>query len=110
LMRPMRAAQATKQPSLPVQSLDCFVPPAMEKGDGVGYAMNMRAAEAMVSSAPKPMKILPIREVWSKVELPVLAVAITGAGCGAAAAGGSAEAVTGAGVVFSCSARSTSLS
>ena len=60
--RPMTGS-ATKQPSLPVQSLDCFVPPAMENGGGVGYAMNMRAAEAMVSSAPKPMKILPIREV-----------------------------------------------
>jgi hypothetical protein len=27
------------------------------------YAMNMRAAEATVSSAPKPMKIFPINEV-----------------------------------------------
>ena len=32
------------------------------------YAMNMRAAEAMVSSAPKPMKIFPISEVWSQAE------------------------------------------
>jgi len=31
-------------------------------------AMNMRAAEAIVKSAPKPIKILPIREVWSQVE------------------------------------------
>ena len=28
--------------------------------------MNMRAAEATVSSAPKAMKILPISEVWSQ--------------------------------------------
>ena len=33
----------------------------------------MRAAEAIVSSAPKPMKIFPIREVWSQVELSLLA-------------------------------------
>jgi hypothetical protein len=32
-------------------------------GARVPYAMNMRAAEAIVSSAPKPMKIFPIREV-----------------------------------------------
>src|SRR5258708_11437231 len=32
--RPMTGS-ATKQPSLPVQSLDCFAPPAMEKGGGV---------------------------------------------------------------------------
>ena len=39
--------------------------------------MNMRAAEAMVSSAPKPMKIFPIREVWSQVELSwLLAIAV----------------------------------
>ena len=31
--------------------------------------MNMRAAEAIVSKAPKAMKILPISEVWSQVEL-----------------------------------------
>ena len=38
--------------------------------------MNMRAAEAIVSSAPKPMKIFPISEVWSQVELSsLLAVA-----------------------------------
>ena len=39
------------------------------------YAMNMRAAEAIVSSAPKPMKIFPISEVWSQVELSLLATA-----------------------------------
>ena len=49
------------------------------------HAMNMRAAEAIVSNAPKPMKIFPIREVWSQVELSWL-VSITGA------AGGFAEA------------------
>jgi hypothetical protein len=32
-------------------------------GHDYPYAMNMRAAEAIVSSAPKPMKIFPIREV-----------------------------------------------
>ena len=30
--------------------------------------MNMRAADAIVSSAPKAMKILPISEVWSQAE------------------------------------------
>ena len=39
--------------------------------------MNMRAAEAIVSSAPKPMKIFPISEVWSQVELSLLAAART---------------------------------
>src|SRR6266852_5041366 len=70
--------------------------------------MNMRAAEATVSSAPKPMKIFPISEVWSQVELsPPLAT--TGA---ARATGASAAAVAWAGAagVLSCSARSTSLS
>jgi hypothetical protein len=36
---------------------------APRPGHECRYAMNMRAAEAMVSSAPKPMKIFPIREV-----------------------------------------------
>jgi hypothetical protein len=35
----------------------------MTNGGVTGYAMNMRAAEAIVSRAPKPMKIFPIREV-----------------------------------------------
>ena len=70
------------------------------------HAMNMRAAEAMVSSAPKPMKIFPIREVWSQVE-PSLLLALAIAG---AAAWVSAEAITRAGGLPSCSARSTSLS
>ena len=73
--------------------------------------MNMRAAEAIVSSAPKPMKILPISEVLSQVPLLLLAAlpAITGA---AEAAGGSAAAMASgaAGGLASCSARSTSLS
>ena len=30
------------------------------------YAMNMRAADAIVSRAPKAMKIFPISEVWSQ--------------------------------------------
>ena len=34
--------------------------------------MNMRAAEAIVSRAPKAMKIFPISEVWSQVELSLL--------------------------------------
>ena len=40
--------------------------------------MNMRAAEAIVSSAPKPMKILPISEVWSQAELLVALAAAAG--------------------------------
>src|ERR1700681_4050415 len=67
-----------------------------------GYAMNMRAAEAIVSSAPKPIKIFPIREVWSQVELSLLLAAVTGA-----AGGGGGP---GVGRAVSCSARSTSLS
>src|ERR1019366_2580110 len=67
--------------------------------------MNMRAAEAIVSSAPKPMMIFPIREVWSQIELSLL-LAITGA------TGASAEAIARvvAGGLPWCSARSTSLS
>ena len=42
---------------------------------GNRYAMNMRAAEAIVSSAPKPMKIFPISEVWSQVEFALLLAA-----------------------------------
>ena len=49
--------------------------------------MNIRAADAIVSSAPKPMKIFPIREVWSQVELSLLLLAVTGA-AGAEAASG----------------------
>ena len=37
------------------------------------YAMNMRAADAIVSRAPKAMKIFPISEVLSRVELSLLA-------------------------------------
>ena len=71
--------------------------------------MNMRAAEAIVSNAPKPMKIFPIREVCSQPELSLLLAAVTGA---AGAAGASAAAINniGAGGVPSCNARSTSLS
>ena len=75
--------------------------------------MNMRAAEAIVSSAPKPMKIFPIRVVWSQTEGSLL-FAITGA---TGAAGASAEAIARgdadgvlAGGALSRSARSTSLS
>jgi len=35
--------------------------------------MNMRAAEAIVSNAPKARKIFPIREVWSQAESSLLA-------------------------------------
>ena len=75
------------------------------------YAMNMRAAEAIVSNAPKPMNIFPTREVRSQVEPSLLLLlAITGA---AGAVGRSAEAVArggaGGGLAW-CSARSTSLS
>ena len=51
--------------------------------------MNIRAAEAIVSSAPKPMKIFPIKEVSSQAEVELL-LAITGA---VAATGASAEAI-----------------
>ena len=37
------------------------------------YAMNIRAAEAIVSSAPKAMKIFPISEVSSQVEVSLAA-------------------------------------
>ena len=47
-------------------------------GHAYRYAMNIRAADAIVSRAPKAMKIFPIREVWSQVELSSL-LAITGA-------------------------------
>src|SRR3981189_650553 len=85
---------------------------APRPGHEMPYAMNMRAAEAMVSSAPKAMKILPIKEVWSQVELSS-PLAITGA------AGTLAETIArvaaggwlscGAGLL-SCRARSRSLS
>ena len=46
----------------------------------------MRAAEASVRSAPKPMKIFPISELCSQTELSLLLEAITGngRGCGSA--------------------------
>ena len=75
--------------------------------------MNMRAAEAIVSKAPKAMKTFPISEVWSQVELSLLAAATEGlvAG-GGASAEASATGVAGgvATGVASCKARSTSLS
>ena len=73
------------------------------------YAMNMRAAEAIVSNAPKPMKIFPISEVSSEVELSSLLAATSGAGVAGASA--AAIVMTGAGGgALSCSVRSTSLS
>src|SRR5665647_163489 len=70
--------------------------------------MNIRAAEAMVSRAPKPMKIFPISEVWSQAVLSLL-LAATGA-AGAAGASAEANARGAAGAVLWRSARSTSLS
>ena len=69
--------------------------------------MNMRAAEASVSSVPTPMKIFPISELWSQAELCWL-LAITGAGRGCA----SVAAITAfcAGALSCCRARSMSLS
>jgi len=43
--------------------------PTRHGGRNFVYAMNIRAAEAIVSSAPKPMKIFPISEVWSQAVL-----------------------------------------
>ena len=68
--------------------------------------MNMRAADAIVSSAPKPMKIFPIRDVWSKVELSPVNVA---AGAVDELAGGELDVGAGA-ELLSCRERSTSLS
>lgn len=58
-------------------------------------AMNMRAAEATVSSAPKPTKIFPASDVSSQTECSlVLAVAVRGGG-GSAPAEATAAAGTG---------------
>ena len=66
--------------------------------------MNMRAAEAIVSKAPKAMKIFPISEVWSQVEDPAPDARTT-------AAAGLAEAIATVCVEgVCCNARSTSLS
>src|SRR5215211_1771834 len=70
------------------------------------YAMNMRAAEATVSSAPKAMKIFPISEVSSQVELSLLA----GAAAAALTTLFDAIATVCEGVAASCKLRSTSLS
>ena len=67
----------------------------------------MRAAEAIVSSAPKPMKIFPIREVWSQIELSFVIVdAAAGAGGGLAVVVAACAGVE----LPSCSERSASLS
>lgn len=66
--------------------------------------MNMRASEAIVSKAPKAMKILPISEVWSQVE-----DSLPDASSGAAEAG-LAEAIATVCEGVCCRARSTSLS
>ena len=77
---------------------------AQRPGNETDQVMNMRAAEAIVSSAPKPMNIFPISEVWSQIELsPVIVDAVIGAGDGLVG--------TVAGVELpSCRERSTSLS
>ena len=76
-----------------------------------GYAMNMRAAEAIVNSAPKPMKIFPIREVWSQVELSLLlAAGGRGGRLGRSYRQRRPPAAVPAAGGLSCSARSTSLS
>ena len=67
----------------------------------------MRAAEASVSSVPTPMKILPIRELWSQAVLGWL-LAITGAGRGCASV--AATTAFCAGGLSCCRARSRSLS
>ena len=70
----------------------------------------MRAAEAIVSSAPKPMKILPISEVWSQALSLLLAAAAARALRRSRGRLGEAMAIGAAGALPSCSARSTSLS
>ena len=78
----------------------------------LAYAINIRAADAIVSNAPKPMKIFPISEVWSQVEVSWLVVAIfRGAGrlFGARRPRPSFLGLP-AGSLLSASARSTSLS
>lgn len=75
-------------------------------GRAVAQAMNMRAADAIVSSAPNAMKIFPIRDVWSHAEgsLPEASVgAVDGVGLVTARATVRLDGV-------SCKARSTSLS
>src|SRR6267378_4673628 len=65
------------------------------------YAISMRAADAIVSSAPKPMKIFPISEAWSQPELSSPLAADVSA---------MATARVGAGGALAGSVRSTSLS
>jgi hypothetical protein len=77
-----------------------MVRPVVDVG-AVCQVMNMRAAEAIIRSAPTPMKIFPIREVWSQAVLSLVIVA-AGAG-GEPAAEGGVE-------LPSCSVRSASLS
>src|SRR5436190_50257 len=71
---------------------------------GVTYDRNIRAAEAIVSSAPKPMKIFPMMEVWSQAELVALVPAATDG------TGEAALATVAAGAGLSCRARSRLLS
>jgi hypothetical protein len=77
--------------------------------------MNMRKAEASVRTPPQAMKIFPIREVRSTLELSSLLVTPASSGESAAAiawAGASADVIAGAGAdaALAGSVRSTSLS
>src|SRR6201996_7629873 len=67
---------------------------------GPDQAQNIRRAEAIVSSAPQPTKILPISEVLSQVELSealaLLPTVAAGAGAAAAMATGGGAAAAGA--------------
>ena len=51
-----------------------------DPGHEADQAMNIRAAEAIVNSAPKAMKIFPISEVSSQVELSLLTAAAAAGG------------------------------
>ena len=76
------------------------------------YVMNMRAAEAMVSSAPNPMNIFPIREVCSQAEPPLVTAGVDTGDAATSAAAIDSVAAGGmlAGGELGCSARSTSFS
>jgi hypothetical protein len=64
--------------------LGSFVSPVLIQSEPIRIqAMNIRAAEASVRRAPKPMKILPISEVWSQVELPLVDATTTAGGLAA---------------------------
>ena len=76
------------------------------------YVINMRAAEAIVSSAPNPMNIFPISDVWSQAEPPFETARddAGGVAISAAAIARGAAGATLAGGELGCSARSRSFS